>query len=985
MSINSIFAGSTPNSRDTYRLAYMNMLALDLANQTKNLNANKLFKANGTTGSAPPDTRSATEKYADLDGLKLQVRAGLKQITDGREAEDIVYELTTNEIEFLAGQLPAIIADLKPKWALGIPAGAFIPYFRKYMRKYIETEGVEYGVQSVNAGGGILATANNMVPRQELEDLEGELGDLAMSSQAWVKRSTKAKLNYVRGKLKELIAKRPTGEDREIMKEMTSVETLSDYDQIVGELSATIPSTASIIQMLREAIDARRNNSLEELDDMIYDMEDLLDSVDWKTLDQVYSATQHVKIALRRGTGELGAPKLKEKAFIDELYGAFRQGKPAYREEEIDPVEEMEPLRTPFGLRFPAYGTPVQFAREVLPQQEQSSMPDAYATPANPTRPINDPFEGDRFNGSEFLTAEEFQTLSPDEKRKLIIRYERDGGFEPYPELSPEIQKVVFGKNVDEDELDYLYGHYLVLTGNDTGNIDTIEPRGEAPQAMELTPADKMARLRAKLETQREPEDESGFGWSAQYPDPTVPPIMEEEFEITPKKASKAKAQYLEGIQRTGDLDIKEFKGLDRKTKQTIVVGLSGMVPQNVQFKIDTLKSSAHNNTLDYIYEQYLHYQPSALTSEALKAVPSSGGKKKASSSVETEQGSPYTTPEKSILASTDVLGRSPPIQKTLSEFVGVPEPPAQIQVHFPKKKQEFKDLSIKEQTKVLDRVYAQGVFEDNSLDEKKADEYMDYIRKNGFRLLTKVIAQEMYEFAMPAIAKMQAEGTIGFGLPTPHHLYGTHGYGLPHTLKTQQTMGGSLPKGKKKGNIIFGMGLSNVVSQPRARLSGKHIDLFGGVEPEPSYVKFGSHLINKHKLKDNIVMMRTPKGGAIVNIPTQKVSGKLAKVLHCISGGGIPQFESVMDLSDEDKTLLHRIAKTSKVSDRLSIPNPNKSKVEEEDNRFNILRGEIAIGQDNPTVIKEFKVLLLKFMREGRVPTGQGKALMEELLLLGY
>jgi hypothetical protein len=121
------------------------------------------------------------------------------------------------------------------------------------------------------------------------------------------------------------------------------------------------------------------------------------------------------------------------------------------------------------------------------------------------------------------------------------------------------------------------------------------------------------------------------------------------------------------------------------------------------------------------------------------------------------------------------------------------------------------------------------------------------------------------------------------------------------------------------------------------------------------------------------------------VNIPTQKVSGKLAKVLHCISGGGIPQFESVMDLADEDKALLHRITKTSKVSDRLSVPNPNKTKLEEEDNRFNILRGEVSIGNDAPEVIKEFKVLLLKFMREGRVPTGQGKAIMEELLLKGY
>jgi hypothetical protein len=130
---------------------------------------------------------------------------------------------------------------------------------------------------------------------------------------------------------------------------------------------------------------------------------------------------------------------------------------------------------------------------------------------------------------------------------------------------------------------------------------------------------------------------------------------------------------------------------------------------------------------------------------------------------------------------------------------------------------------------------------------------------------------------------------------------------------------------------------------------------------------------------------MRTKKGGAITNIPTQKVSRQLSAILKTISGGGIPAFESVADLSAEDKDLLHRISKTSKVSDKLSVPNPNKTKQEEEDNRFNILRGEISIGQDNPQAIKEFKVLLLKFMREGRVPVGQGKAIMEELLLMGH
>jgi hypothetical protein len=197
MSVNSIFAGATPNSRDTIRQQYLNYLALEIANQTKNLNANKLFKANGSTGSAPADTRSATEKYADFDGIKQLVRSGLRQITDGREAEMIVAELTTNEIEFLAGAMPAVIADLKPKFALGVPAGSFIPYIRKYMRKNIETEGVEYGIQQPQVGGvggGVLPTANNLVPTNDLEDLGMALDDLRNSTQAGVRRVSRQRL-----------------------------------------------------------------------------------------------------------------------------------------------------------------------------------------------------------------------------------------------------------------------------------------------------------------------------------------------------------------------------------------------------------------------------------------------------------------------------------------------------------------------------------------------------------------------------------------------------------------------------------------------------------------------------------------------------------------------------------------------------------------------------------------------------------------------
>lgn len=61
------------------------------------------------------------------------------------------------------------------------------------------------------------------------------------------------------------------------------------------------------------------------------------------------------------------------------------------------------------------------------------------------------------------------------------------------------------------------------------------------------------------------------------------------------------------------------------------------------------------------------------------------------------------------------------------------------------------------------------------------------------------------------------------------------------------------------------------------------------------------------------------------------------------------------------------------------------KGEGEQEEDRFNILRGEIIAGNDSPKIAKEFKVMLMKFMNEGRIPKRQANEILQELLALGY
>jgi len=60
------------------------------------------------------------------------------------------------------------------------------------------------------------------------------------------------------------------------------------------------------------------------------------------------------------------------------------------------------------------------------------------------------------------------------------------------------------------------------------------------------------------------------------------------------------------------------------------------------------------------------------------------------------------------------------------------------------------------------------------------------------------------------------------------------------------------------------------------------------------------------------------------------------------------------------------------------------KTLTDQEDDRFEVLRGQLIAGQDNLQLAKEFKVLMLKMVNEGRLPKRQANEIMHEMLMLG-
>ena len=140
-------------------------------------------------------------------------------------------------------------------------------------------------------------------------------------------------------------------------------------------------------------------------------------------------------------------------------------------------------------------------------------------------------------------------------------------------------------------------------------------------------------------------------------------------------------------------------------------------------------------------------------------------------------------------------------------------------------------------------------------------------------------------------------------------------------------------------------------------------------------YTEFGRHKMHVPHLKKNELVIRFPSGAMHPRIPRIKISDSVRDLLlNAVQTGKInPRMAHA--LNEKEKRLIHRICSISHVDSPLVF-----AEDEDELKRFDILRGELQAGNNNPEIIKEIKRLLLKFMMEGRINKGLGMRTLFEL-----
>jgi hypothetical protein len=119
--------------------------------------------------------------------------------------------------------------------------------------------------------------------------------------------------------------------------------------------------------------------------------------------------------------------------------------------------------------------------------------------------------------------------------------------------------------------------------------------------------------------------------------------------------------------------------------------------------------------------------------------------------------------------------------------------------------------------------------------------------------------------------------------------------------------------------------------------------------------------------------------------MPSKRVSNSLKSILKTIVGGGIPKYDELGRLDEEEKEYLHKLVSRSNLGDRLSVPAPSKDTQEKDIHQFEVLKGQIMSGNDSVELVKKFKLLIRKLSRQGLLPKADVDDLMDTLIELGY
>ena len=264
----SIPAPTKPSDLAKFKQTYLNNLKLEASNNAKVLEAQRRLEATGEVNRTREDTRTTTEKRADLERLRIDVLGDMKDITDGTQASMIVARLNGAELLFVADSIALIKRDMKDKYSRGVPSDIFVPYVQQLMRNAEKSFGVSYGLQSGSASEYLLnqnTIGTSVVGAPILGQLRDLVGTIPDSDR-------KRDIITLIGTMERQI---PTTRETKAIKELDT-QTLLQVQKSLSKMLEDVPTNSQVINSISDLEIAISKRDSQEINNVLMQLGQLL-------------------------------------------------------------------------------------------------------------------------------------------------------------------------------------------------------------------------------------------------------------------------------------------------------------------------------------------------------------------------------------------------------------------------------------------------------------------------------------------------------------------------------------------------------------------------------------------------------------------------------------------------------------------------------------------------------------------------------------
>ena len=135
----------------------------------------------------------------------------------------------------------------------------------------------------------------------------------------------------------------------------------------------------------------------------------------------------------------------------------------------------------------------------------------------------------------------------------------------------------------------------------------------------------------------------------------------------------------------------------------------------------------------------------------------------------------------------------------------------------------------------------------------------------------------------------------------------------------------------------------------------------YGVVNHDP-YITIGKYLVHKQHLLGGKLQVRSQVNhNQVYGFKSQNITNNIKDILLKLHKKEPISFKDVDKLNEEEKNQLYMIGKKLHVSELFDIPSTTKSNEDKLKDEFYLLRGSIMAGNNNPQLLRKFKIVLLK------------------------